>query len=83
MEKKESSQEKTFYQSFEDNCMISTSHKENTLKLPIQIIFNILQYNYSKDNLFQCRTICKSIRGFVIRTIKESVNKPCIIYIPR
>ena len=35
MEKKESSQEKTFYQSFEDNCMISTSHKENTLKLLI------------------------------------------------
>ena len=75
MEKKETE----ICQSFEDNCMISTSHKTNALRLPIHIIFNILQYNYPKEKLYQCRTICKTIENLVIKLIKESVNKLCII----
>ena len=75
MEKKETE----ICQSFEDNCMISTSHKTNALRLPIHIIFNILQYNYPKEKLYQCRIICKPIKSFVINLIKESVNKLCII----
>ena len=66
---------------FNDKCNIKQIEEQTSSThplLPIQLIFNILTYNYEITSLYQIRNYSKSIRQSITKVVVENVKYFCI-----
>lgn len=65
------------YSSFSGKCNVIKIKEQPSFghpSLPIQVIFNILTYNYKITNLYKIRNYSKSIKQLIIQEVIENVT---------